>query len=195
MGQLTKNEIFALAVQRYSDTVFRAAMHNCSCTADAEDVVQDVFEKLLCYNGRFESEEHLKAWLLRVTVNRCRDLARLTWNRRTEGFTREHADIPAPDTFDADIWEVVGALPPDLRIPVHLFYVEGYATEEIARITGCRPSTVRTRLHRAREQLRNMLEDDRGQRESSLASCRDPLCRKEPNRDRSPQPRPTPNRG
>ena len=195
MGQLTKNEIFALAVQRYSDTVFRAAMHNCSCTADAEDVVQDVFEKLLCYNGRFESEEHLKAWLLRVTVNRCRDLARLTWNRRTEGFTREHADIPAPDAFDADIWEVVGALPPDLRIPVHLFYVEGYATEEIARITGCRPSTVRTRLHRAREQLRNMLEDDRGQRESSLASCRDPLCRKEPNRDRSPQPRPTPNRG
>ena len=69
MGQLTKNEIFALAVQRYSDTVFRAAMHNCSCTADAEDVVQDVFEKLLCYNGRFESEEHLKAWLLRVAIN------------------------------------------------------------------------------------------------------------------------------
>ena len=47
MGQLTKDEVFALAVQRYSDTVFRAAMHNCSCTADAEDVVQDVFEKLL----------------------------------------------------------------------------------------------------------------------------------------------------
>ena len=61
MGQLTKDEVFALAVQRYSDTVFRAAMHNCSCTADAEDVVQDVFEKLLRYEGRFESEEHLKA--------------------------------------------------------------------------------------------------------------------------------------
>ena len=61
MGQLTKDEVFALAVQRYSDTVFRAAMHNCSCAADAEDVVQDVFEKLLRYEGRFESEEHLKA--------------------------------------------------------------------------------------------------------------------------------------
>ena len=70
MGQLTKDEVFALAVQRYSDTVFRAAMHNCSCAADAEDVVQDVFEKLLRYEGRFESEEHLKAWLLRVTINR-----------------------------------------------------------------------------------------------------------------------------
>ena len=55
MGQLTKDEVFALAVQRYSDTVFRAAMHNCSCAADAEDVVQDVFEKLLRNEGRFES--------------------------------------------------------------------------------------------------------------------------------------------
>ena len=72
MGQLTKNEVFALAVQRYSDAVYRAAVHNCRCTADAEDVVQDVFEKLLHYEGCFESEEHLKAWLLRVAINRCR---------------------------------------------------------------------------------------------------------------------------
>ena len=79
MGQLTKDEVFALAVQRYSDTVFRAAMHNCSCTADAEDVVQDVFEKLLRYEGRFESEEHLKAWLLRVAINRCRDITCLLY--------------------------------------------------------------------------------------------------------------------
>ena len=55
MGQLTKNEVFALAVQRYSDAVYRAAVHNCRCTADAEDVVQDVFEKLLHYEGCFES--------------------------------------------------------------------------------------------------------------------------------------------
>ena len=58
MGQLTKDEVFALAMQRYSDAVYRAAYHNCSCAADAEDVVQDVFEKLLNYDGRFESEEH-----------------------------------------------------------------------------------------------------------------------------------------
>ena len=70
MGQLTRNEVFTLAVQRYSDTVYRTAVHNCRCTADAEDVVQDVFEKLLHYNGIFESEEHLKAWLLRVAINR-----------------------------------------------------------------------------------------------------------------------------
>ena len=76
MGQLTRNEVFTLAVQKYSDAVYRAAIHNSRCTADAEDVVQDVYEKLLHYNGTFESEEHLKAWLLRVAINRCRDLTR-----------------------------------------------------------------------------------------------------------------------
>ena len=64
MGQLTRNEVFTLAVQKYSDAVYRAAIHNSRCTADAEDVVQDVYEKLLHYNGTFESEEHLKACLL-----------------------------------------------------------------------------------------------------------------------------------
>ena len=59
MGQLDKKNVFALAVERYSDTVYRAAMHNCSRAADAEDVVQDVYEKLLRYPGNFESEEHL----------------------------------------------------------------------------------------------------------------------------------------
>lgn len=76
MGQLKRDEVFTLAVQRYSDAVYRAAMHNCSCAADAEDVTQDVFEKLLNYTGHFESEEHLKAWLLRVAINRCRDITR-----------------------------------------------------------------------------------------------------------------------
>jgi len=93
MGQLTRNEVFTLAVQRYSDTVYRTAVHNCRCTADAEDVVQDVFEKLLHYNGIFESEEHLKAWLLRVAINRCRDLTRAAHQKDTE----LDENLPAPD--------------------------------------------------------------------------------------------------
>ena len=84
MGQLTKNEVFALAVQRYSDAVYRTAVHNCRSSADAEDVVQDVYEKLLHYTGSFESEEHLKAWLLRVAINRCRDLTRAAYQKDTE---------------------------------------------------------------------------------------------------------------
>ncbi len=120
-----RSDAFLLeAMDAWGDVVYRVALAQTGSPSDADDVFQDVFMRLLENDTAFESDEHLKAWLLRVTVNRCRDLARLTWNRRTEGFTREHADIPAPDAFDADIWEVVGALPPDLRIPVHLFYVE-----------------------------------------------------------------------
>ena len=96
MGQLTKNEVFALAVQRYSDAVYRAAVHNCRCTADAEDVVQDVFEKLLHYEGCFESEEHLKAWLLRVAINRCRDLTRAAHQKDTE----LDENLPAPEQME-----------------------------------------------------------------------------------------------
>ena len=127
MGQLTKNEIFALAVQRYSDTAFRAAMHNCSCTADAEDVVQDVFEKLLNYDGRFESEEHLKAWLLRVAINRCRDLTRAARQKDTE----LDENIPAPESGnDGSVLDAVRTLPENYRNAVYLHYYEGYTAAD-----------------------------------------------------------------
>ena len=121
MGQLTKNEVFALAVQRYSDAVYRAAghlqhpadlVHNCRCTADAEDVVQDVFEKLLHYEGCFESEEHLKAWLLRVAINRCRDLTRAAHQKDTE----LDENLPAPEQMeDGSVLDAVKALPENYR--------------------------------------------------------------------------------
>ena len=113
MGQLTRNEVFTLAVQRYSDTVYRTAVHNCRCTADAEDVVQDVFEKLLHYNGIFESEEHLKAWLLRVAINRCRDLTRAAHQKDTE----LDENLPAPDVLaeDGSVLDAVKALPENYR--------------------------------------------------------------------------------
>ena len=106
MGQLTRNEVFTLAVQKYSDAVYRAAIHNSRCTADAEDVVQDVYEKLLHYNGTFESEEHLKAWLLRVAINRCRDLTRAAHQKDTE----LDENLPAPDAFeDGSVLDAVRA--------------------------------------------------------------------------------------
>ena len=136
MGQLTKDEVFALAVQRYSDTVFRAAMHNCSCTADAEDVVQDVFEKLLRYEGRFESEEHLKAWLLRVA-------------------------IPAPESGnDGSVLDAVRTLPENYRNAVYLHYYEGYTAAEVGRMLGAPTNTVLSWLRRARAQLHTLLKEE-----------------------------------
>ena len=135
MGQLTKNEVFALAVQRYSDAVYRAAVHNCRCTADAEDVVQDVFEKLLHYEGCFESEEHLKAWLLRVAINRCRDLTRAAHQKDTE----LDENLPAPEQMeDGSVLDAVKALPENYRNAIYLHYYEGYTTAEIGRMALAR---------------------------------------------------------
>ena len=157
MGQLSKEEVFALAVQRYSDTVFRAALHNCSCTADAEDVVQDVFEKLLQYKGRFESEEHLKAWLLRVAINRCHDLARAACQKNTE----LDENLPAPDSFaDGSVLDAVRALPEHFRNAVYLHYYEGYTAAEIGRMLGAPTNTVLSWLRRARAQLHTMLKEE-----------------------------------
>lgn len=167
------------AMDAWSDTVLRVALAQTGSPSDADDVFQDVFMRLLENDTAFENDEHLKAWLLRVTINRCRDLTRSVWNRRTEGFERQHVDVAAPDAFRADIWEVVGALPPDLRAVVHLFYVEGYATEEIAAIVECQPSTVRTRLHRARQQLRTTLQNEKD------------AAREELTHDRAPQSQPS----
>ena len=129
MGQLTRNEVFTLAVQKYSDAVYRAAMHNSRCAADAEDVVQDVYEKLLHYNGTFESEEHLKAWLLRVAINRCRDLTRAAHQKDTE----LDENLPAPDAFeDGSVLDAVRALPENYRNAIYLHYYEGYTMKQIA---------------------------------------------------------------
>lgn len=158
MGQLTKNEVFALAVQRYSDAVYRAAVHNCRCTADAEDVVQDVFEKLLHYEGCFESEEHLKAWLLRVAINLSKNKLNSAWFKRTDTLEESYpcADL---DSNLAFVWDAVRALPSKYREPIHLFYHEGYSTAEIARILGQKENTVRSLLHRGRSMLKETLKE------------------------------------
>ena len=146
MGQLTKDEVFALAVQRYSDAVYRAAYHNCSCAADAEDVVQDVFEKLLNYDGRFESEEHLKAWLLRVAINRCRDLTRAARQK--------------DQMEDGSVLDAVRTLPENYRNAVYLHYYEGYTAAEVGRMMGAPTNTVLSWLRRARAQLHTMLKEE-----------------------------------
>ena len=157
MGQLTRNEVFTLAVQKYSDAVYRAAIHNSRCTADAEDVVQDVYEKLLHYNGTFESEEHLKAWLLRVAINRCRDLTRAAHQKDTE----LDENLPAPDAFeDGSVLDAVRALPENYRNAIYLHYYEGYTAAEIGRMIGAPSNTVLSWLRRARAQLHTMLKEE-----------------------------------
>lgn len=150
------------AMADWGDAVYRLALSQTHSRTDAEDVYQDVFLRLLGDGTAFESAEHLKAWLLRVTVNRCHDLARSGWKRRTVALDPEWdtPDTPARDEEDAAVWDAVGQLPEQQRTAVHLHYVEGYSTDEIARVLDCRPATARTWLFRARARIKELLEAD-----------------------------------
>ena len=124
----------------------------------AEDVVQDVFEKLLHYNGIFESEEHLKAWLLRVAINRCRDLTRAAHQKDTE----LDENLPAPDVLaeDGSVLDAIRTLPENYRNAIYLHYYEGYTAAEIGRMMAVPTNTVLSWLRRARAQLHTMLKEE-----------------------------------
>ena len=125
--------------------------------ADAEDVYQDVFLQLLDQPDRDWDSEHMKAWLLRTTVNRCADLHRLRLRRPVLAL-EDIPELARPGNDRAEeLWDAVARLPEKLRTAVHLHYAEGYSTEEIAALLEVPAATVRTRLHRARHQLKDLL--------------------------------------
>ena len=154
--ELREDAFLEDAMERYGDAVYRLALGQTRSRADAEDVYQDVFLRLLDSGTAFESPEHLKAWLLRVTLHCCVDLRRSAWWKRTAPL---EAAAPLSEEKGA-LWQAVEALPADLRTAVWLHYVEGYGTDEIAEIVNCCPATVRTRLHRARKKLQTELEGE-----------------------------------
>ena len=156
--ELREDAFLEDAMERYGDAVYRLALCRLGSRADAEDVYQDVFLRLLRDTTAFRDGEHLKAWLLRVTLSRCADLRRSAWFKRTAPMEAA-ADAAAPEPDDqSELWQAIAALPDDQRTAVWLYYVEGYRTEEIAQMAGCSAVTIRTRLHRARKQLRSEME-------------------------------------
>lgn len=149
------------AVARWGDTVYGLAARRTGSRADAEDVMQTVFLRLHQSGKRFRDDEHLKAWLLHVTVNCCHDLRRSPWHKRRaelddESMERLRAQ-PVPEDGegrDDELEAALARLSDKQRTAVLLHYYEGYATDEIAQITGERPATVRSHLHRARKALK-----------------------------------------
>lgn len=146
-------------LDRYGNTVLRAAYAMVKNRADAEDIAQDVFVSLMQAKPVFESAEHQKAWLLRVTANRCKSFFRSGWQRKTQALDEEFpaASFTAPET---NVVEAVNRLPAKYRKVVYLFYVEGYATAEIARILQLPLNTVLSQLARARKLLASALEGE-----------------------------------
>ena len=147
---------FQQVVERYTPSLYRLAYSYCGSGPDAEDVLQDVFLKYLQHAPAFETEQARKSWLMKVTANRCRDLLKSAWRRKT--LPLESAQqIAAAQPEGRELLAAVMALPPDHRIAVYLHYYEGCTVAEIARVVGAGQSAVRMRLHRARQTLRQQL--------------------------------------
>lgn len=143
-------DAFSFAFTQYTDTVYRVAVHNTRCKSDAEDVTQEVFVKLLESSKKFKDGEHLKAWLIRVTINECRTLMR-KYSRETE----QSAEIADCAVYDDDsVLEAVKALPENYRNAIYLHYYEGYTAKEIGKILDSKENTVLSWLSRGRAALR-----------------------------------------
>ena len=147
----------ARAIQRYSDTVRRLCAVHLKNEADTEDIFQTVFLKYVLSSVSFESEEHEKAWFIRVTINACKDLLKGFFRRHAVPLdeVKERPAQPPPDY--RDVWEAVFSLPQKYRDVVYLHYFEEYTAPQISRILGKNVNTVYTLLTRSKQMLREKL--------------------------------------
>lgn len=195
------------ALDRWGDAVFRVALAQTRSRADAQDVSQEAFMRLLHENRAFKDDEHLKAWLLRVAINICRDQQKSAWAKRVDlegASTGSHdgsdAHPPLSNIPDADepvedrvvreltrhpVWTFMEELPAEQRAVMHLHYVEDLPCDEIARILGVSVITVRTRMHRARTKLRALMQGAK-RREAKDPRDTDPAGEHEPGRRMKP---------
>ena len=141
----------------YAPAIYRLAYARTGSREDAEDVMQEVFLRLLRAGPDFADRAHARAWLLRVAANCANDWFRAPWRRREGPLTDS---LPAPEHEDGGVVEAVLALPAKYRTAVHLYYYEELSVAEIAKITGKSESAVKSRLFRARAMLREALKED-----------------------------------
>ncbi len=162
------------AVRKYADMVYRLAVANTRVNQDAEDVFQEVFVKLVRYKDRIEDEDHLKNWLIRVTINESRRIEGSSWKKNVSLDTTDDEDTEwTPPDEDSDsspedvfleneraegILEKVRELPQKYREVIHLHYYEDMKLVDISHMLGINEATVKTRLRRAKDILSKSLK-------------------------------------
>ncbi len=157
---MTNNEM-ELLYDKYNGSVYRLALSYCKNTADAEDIVQEVFMKLFSADIILPDERSEKAWIMTVTANKCRDMLRsLTYKYFHHSVALEDADLIYETPEESAVYNAVMELPPKYRIVIHLYYYEGYSTAETAKIIGISETAVQTRLYRGRNLLKKSLGED-----------------------------------
>lgn len=141
-------------IKKYHGTIYRVAYSYVRNKEDAEDIVQETFLRLYCSETEFETDENVKAWLIRVSINLARDMLKSSW---LKGRTELDRDIPYESRNESEALDCIHCLKPEFCSVILLFYYEGYSVKEIAQLQQISQSLVTTRLSRARKQLKKLL--------------------------------------
>ena len=148
-------------VSRYADMILRISYQYLKQTCDAEDICQSVFLKYLTADICFESPEHEKAWIIRTTINACKDHLKSAFFRRTAPLEEAEAIAATPvQVPDTDLLEAMKRLPRNYRISIYLYYYEGYSAREIGTMLGKNEATINQYLSRGRRKLRTYLTEE-----------------------------------
>lgn len=155
MEYTDKNKYLEKMIEKYSDMVYRLALTRTKSKENSEDVYQEVFLRLSKKLPDFESEEHEKAWLIRVTINCSKNLL-------SSNFLKYKEELKDDITFETkerhDIYYAVQELPLKYRTIIHLYYYENYKINEISKILNIKENTIKSNLSRAREKLKQKVE-------------------------------------
>ncbi len=140
---------------KYKDIVFRAAFSYCKNQTMSEDITSDVFYRYFICKNPPDNDEHTKAWLIRTSINCCKDVFKSFRYKNVVALDETQLVYNTPQ--ESEVYEAVMSLSPKYRIIIHLYYYEGYTSIEISEIINKSPATVRSRLSRARQMLKNSL--------------------------------------
>lgn len=163
---MVSNKEYCRYVERYTNMVLRISVNYCKNIPDAEDMVQEVFLKLYETNKEFQDDEYIKRWLIRVTINLCKNHLKSAWHQKIHFFDSTNIEDNVDDMtelFEEDkekmaLYSAVKKLPEKYRSVVHLYYYEEYPIRIIADILQKKETTIQTRLMRARNMLKEQLK-------------------------------------
>ncbi len=146
--------------ERYRDNLFAVAFHVCKNAADADDIVQETFLQYYVAKKEFDSEAHIRAWLIRVAVNKAKNVNRSFWRQHKVPLEEYMESLVFETQKEETLFETVMKLPQKYRIIIHLYYYEDYSVREIGEILSLKESNVKVRLSRGRKLLKEALKED-----------------------------------
>jgi len=153
-------EKLEMLMNEYQSNLFVIAFNICKNAEDAKDVVQDTFIDFYTSKRQFNDDEHIKAWLIRATINKSKNVTKTFWRRNKLSIEDYMETLPFETNDDTDLFEAVLNLPEKYRIVIHLFYYEDLSVRQIANILKISESNVKVRLSRGRQILKDVLKED-----------------------------------